>query len=411
MLQKVTPEKVRMAGGRKVFLCYRREDSAGITGRLKDRLEGAGFTAFMDTEDISSGTDWRIALRNAVTSSDVLIAIIGPSWLTAHDQDGRRRLDSPTDHVVDEIATALEHRVRAIPVLIDGTHMPASDVLPARLARLSDLQALPLRHNSFGADVERLMGEINPDWRAGSMASGAAAALGGFAAPVGPPGPQQSSGPAVPQQHGGPVTTAPDQVAARARPIAKPAGRQRTGLLSGRAKLIGIGLAVLVMVIVIAILVARLTGPPRLDQKGLTKHVPAPIRSQCQTYTPPQDPLQTELRVALTCHPEGNGAPQELDYLHYSSLDTAVAAYNSQLPDKLADSDCHRTLGQQTYQRQAASDGRVRRGNLACFQSTDYSTVLMWTDETIDTIAIARFRNGQSYSQSWDWWWNYGGPI
>jgi hypothetical protein len=327
-------------------------------------------------------------------------------------------LDSPTDHVVDEIATALEHRVRAIPVLIDGTHMPASNVLPARLARLSDLQALPLRHNSFGADVERLMGEINPDWRVGTNASGRAMAAGGFAAPVGAPGPQQSSEPAVSQQHSGPtaapqhgpVRAAADQVAARAR-IAKPAARQRAGFLSGRVKLIGIGVAVVVLVIVIAILVAQLTGPPRLDQKGLTKHVPAPIRNQCQTYTPPQDPLQAELRVALTCHPEGNGVPQEVDYLHYSSLDTAAAAYNSQLPDKLTDSDCHRTSGQQAYQRQAASDSRVRKGNLACFQSTDYSIVLIWTDETIDTIGIARFRSGQNYSQSWDWWWNYGGPV
>jgi len=44
-----------MARGRNVFLCYRREDTAGITGRLKDRLDASGFTAFMDTEDISSG--------------------------------------------------------------------------------------------------------------------------------------------------------------------------------------------------------------------------------------------------------------------------------------------------------------------------------------------------------------------
>jgi hypothetical protein len=103
-----------MARGRNVFLCYRREDTAGITGRLKDRLDASGFVAFMDTEDISSGTDWTVALRQAVTRAVVLVAMIGPTWLTCHDQHGRRRLDSPTDHVVDEIATALDYRVRAI---------------------------------------------------------------------------------------------------------------------------------------------------------------------------------------------------------------------------------------------------------------------------------------------------------
>jgi hypothetical protein len=154
-----------MARGRNIFLCYRREDSAGITGRLKDRLEAAGFTAFMDTEDISSGTDWTIALRQAVTGSDVLIALIGPTWLSAYDQKGRRRLESPTDHVVDEIATALDYRIRTIPVLIDGTPMPGPNVLPPQLTQLANLQALPLRHNSFGADVERLMKQIDPNWR------------------------------------------------------------------------------------------------------------------------------------------------------------------------------------------------------------------------------------------------------
>ena len=160
-----------MARNRNVFLCYRREDTAGITGQLKDRLDASGFAAFMDTEDISSGTDWTVALRQAVTSADVLVAVIGPTWLTCHAQDGRRRLDSPTDHVVDEIATALDYRVRAIPVLIDGTPMPAAGVLPPRLTQLSNLQALPLRHNSFAADAERLMSQIDPSWRSGAPAA------------------------------------------------------------------------------------------------------------------------------------------------------------------------------------------------------------------------------------------------
>ena len=180
---------------------------------------------------------------------------------------------------------------------------------------------------------------------------------------------------------------------------------------SRRAKAITIGAVALALMIVIVVVVARLTGPPRLDQEALTKHVPAPIRSQCQSFTPPQDPLQTNLRVALICHPEGEPAPQELNYLHYDSLDAANAAYRSQLPDKIADSDCHSVAGQQAYPRPAAPDGRIRRGNLACFQSSDYTTTLIWTDETLDVVAIARFPNGPRYGDCWTWWRDYAGPV
>jgi hypothetical protein len=374
-----------MARGRNVFLCYRREDTAGITGRLKDRLDASGFTAFMDTEDISSGTDWTVALRQAVTSSDVLVAVIGPTWLTCHDQHGRRRLDSPTDHVVDEIATALDYRVRAIPVLIDATPMPAASVLPPRLTQLSNLQALPLRHNSFAVDAERLMSQIDPSWRAAGAAS-----------------------PGSPQPVPGAMATA------RAQPPgieSRSSSRPKVEFVSRRAKIITIGALAVALVIVVAFLFASLTGPPRLDQQSLTKHVPAPIRSQCQGFTPPQDPLQTALRVALTCHPEGGGAPQELNYLHYDSLDAANAAYRSQLPDKITDSDCHSTAGEQTYTRPAAADDRIRRGNLACFQTSDYTITLIWTDETLDVVATARFRNGARYGDCWTWWRDYAGPV
>jgi hypothetical protein len=375
-----------MARGRNVFLCYRREDTAGITGRLKDRLDSSGFTAFMDTEDISSGTDWTVALRQAVTSSDVLVAVIGPTWLTCHDQHGRRRLDNPTDHVVDEIATALDYRVRAIPVLIDGTPMPAASVLPPRLTQLSNLQALPLRHNSFVMDAERLMNQIDPSWRAG----------------VGP------ANPVSPPASGGPRTTASTPA-----PAGKPRSpvRAKVGLGNLPPTKIIIGFLALALTIVIAVVIARLTGPPRLDQRALSTHVPAPIRSQCQSFTPPQDPLQAHLRVALTCHPEGDAVPQEINYLHYDSLDAATAAYRSQLPDKITDSDCHSAAGQQAYTRPAAADDRIRRGNLACFQSSDYTITLIWTDETLDVVAMARFPNGARYGDCWTYWRDYAGPV
>ena len=379
-----------MARGRKVFLCYRREDSAGITGRLKDRLEGAGFTAFMDTEDISSGTDWTIALRQAVTGSDVLVAMIGPTWLTSHDLDGRRRLDSPTDHVVDEIATALDYRVRTIPVLIDGTPMPGPNVLPPRLTRLANMQALPLRHNSFGADAERLMNEMDPGRRTAATAPSAA--------PVAPAG-------SPPTGDGGSVRTP------RTPTATKRASRPKVEFVSRKAKIITIGVAALALVIAITVLVVTLTGPPRFDAQGLGQHIPAPIRDKCQAFTPPEVPLQINLRVALTCQPDGDGAPQKADYLHYDSLASTNAAYNSQLPGRSEESDCTRQQGQRRYAPRTAPDGSKHQGTLACFPGPNSTTLFMWTDESLDVVVMARFPPGQSYERNLKWWTDYLGPV
>jgi hypothetical protein len=59
----------------------------------------------------------------------------------------------------------------------------------------------------------------------------------------------------------------------------------------------------------------------------------------------------------------------------------------------------------------AAADDRIRRGNLACFQSSDYTITLIWTDETLDIVAMARFPNGARYGDCWTWWRDYAGPV
>src|SRR5688572_32701738 len=75
-----------------IFVSYRREDSAGHAGRLFDRLVehfGRG-RIFMDIDTIEPGEDFVTVIENAVSSCDVLIAVIGRSWLSPN---GSGRLD------------------------------------------------------------------------------------------------------------------------------------------------------------------------------------------------------------------------------------------------------------------------------------------------------------------------------
>ncbi|HUD86670.1 MAG TPA: TIR domain-containing protein, partial [Xanthobacteraceae bacterium] len=79
-------------GAPKVFISYRRDDSAGHAGRVHDRLEyefGRDLL-FMDVDSVPLGINFIRVLRDEVAKCDVLLAVIGPNWLTARDDEGNR---------------------------------------------------------------------------------------------------------------------------------------------------------------------------------------------------------------------------------------------------------------------------------------------------------------------------------
>jgi TIR domain len=148
----------------RVFISYRRQETSGLAGRLYDRL-AARFgedQVFMDVDTIALGVDFAEVITQAVSTCEVLLAVIGPHWLTATDQEGQRRLDDPDDIVRLEIAAALERNIRVIPILVEGAVMPRQQELPDSLAGLARRNALSLRHESFRSDADRLVAELEP---------------------------------------------------------------------------------------------------------------------------------------------------------------------------------------------------------------------------------------------------------
>jgi hypothetical protein len=142
----------------RIFISYRREETAYPAGWLYDRLsDHYGGQVFKDVDSIQLGDDFVEAITRAVGSCDVLLALVGDQWLTITDADGRRRLDDPDDFVRVEIEAALTRNVRVIPILVDGARMPRTDELPASLARLVRRQALELSPSRFDFDTSRLL--------------------------------------------------------------------------------------------------------------------------------------------------------------------------------------------------------------------------------------------------------------
>ncbi len=146
----------------KIFISYRRDDSAAHSGRIYDRLEGhfGQGQVFMDVDAIRPGLDFVEVVQEAVGSCDALIAVIGGEWLGVSDERGRRRLENPEDLVRLEIATALSRNIRVIPVLVQGARMPVATDLPEGLEVLARRNSVEVSDNRFRSDIEQLIGAL-----------------------------------------------------------------------------------------------------------------------------------------------------------------------------------------------------------------------------------------------------------
>jgi len=149
---------LRRGGRYRVFISYRRGDSAGHAGRLTRCLEEAlGRDAvFFDVDDIAPGMPFGPHIVDRIRAAEAVLAVISQHWLAAADAAGHRRLDDPGDWVRRELETALVEGKRLIPVLVGGARMPAEADLPASLAPLAGLNAVVIEEAHFERDVVAL---------------------------------------------------------------------------------------------------------------------------------------------------------------------------------------------------------------------------------------------------------------
>jgi hypothetical protein len=142
-----------------VFISYRREDSAGYSGRIYDHFRDrfGEKNVFIDVDTIQPGEDFVQVIEEKVGACDALVAVIGKQWVSVLDEVGKRRLDDPHDFVRLEITAALARNVRVIPVLVGGAHMPRLEELPEALAGLLRRNAIELSDTGFQQLLPRLI--------------------------------------------------------------------------------------------------------------------------------------------------------------------------------------------------------------------------------------------------------------
>jgi len=142
----------------RIFINYRRQDTAWQAVALYHRLaERFGEDQiFKDVDNIGLGEDFVQKITTEVESCDILLALIGKSWLDLDAGEGRR-IDDPNDFVRIEIEAALKREVLLIPILVDGATMPPAASVPSSIALIARRQALELNPNRFSGDTDELL--------------------------------------------------------------------------------------------------------------------------------------------------------------------------------------------------------------------------------------------------------------
>ena len=127
-----------MSTTRSIFISYRRDDASYPTDFIYRALAaefGQG-SVFKDDDSIPAGVDFRKYIDTQMSQCQVLLAVMGKSWLDARDKQGERRLENPADFVLLEIEAALKQDIAVIPVLVDGARVPHESELSGTLKDL-----------------------------------------------------------------------------------------------------------------------------------------------------------------------------------------------------------------------------------------------------------------------------------
>jgi hypothetical protein len=99
-----------MASPSQAFFSYSRQDSEFALQLAKD-LRAGGAAVWMDQLEIPPGRQWDTAIEEAVDNSSILLLVLSPDSIRS-------------EHVMNEVAYAIEEKKRVIPVMYRECKLP-----------------------------------------------------------------------------------------------------------------------------------------------------------------------------------------------------------------------------------------------------------------------------------------------
>ncbi|HEX8647841.1 MAG TPA: HAD family hydrolase [Thermoleophilaceae bacterium] len=141
-----------------IFICYRHEDEHAHARLIALQLIDVfgKDEVYFDVKSSAPGRIFNQEIEAALESCVVLLAVIGPAWLTG-GHETREGLGTPDDdYIVWEIGTALTRGITVIPVLVHGAQMPGNVALLPYLPELAERTSFEMHDTTWDHDLERL---------------------------------------------------------------------------------------------------------------------------------------------------------------------------------------------------------------------------------------------------------------
>lgn len=146
-----------------IFVSFRKADERVGRERLYQALVGrfGRDQVFKSGEEIPPGGDFASLLLRHAADCPIMLVLIGPGWLHAHDATGQSLLHRDGDWVRREIAAAQDAGNRIIPVLLgDSVRLPGKKDLPADIAPLAGLQFVRIGQARNDSGIARLLDDL-----------------------------------------------------------------------------------------------------------------------------------------------------------------------------------------------------------------------------------------------------------
>jgi hypothetical protein len=143
----------------KIFLSYRRQDTAGYAlGLRRAILENSTNIdeVFLDSDSLMPGARWDEEIRTHASGCDVALVLIGDEWLVT--RDGQRKIKEDNDPVHAELELVLgRDGIDIVPILVEGAKMPSRRDLPEKVRELCRWHSHEIHDASFDRDVNDLI--------------------------------------------------------------------------------------------------------------------------------------------------------------------------------------------------------------------------------------------------------------
>jgi SIR2-like protein/TIR domain-containing protein len=154
----------------RVFINYRRDDAWPAAQLLYERLANSFGSEyiFLDDRNLQPGMNWLQEIKTHRDSCGVLLALIGPSWMSImkrRQQQAREQAavgEPQEDYVRFELEYALKGSsgIHVIPVLLGDSVPFTAEGLPRSLQPVTRIEVEQVRQKRFEADIAHLIDRL-----------------------------------------------------------------------------------------------------------------------------------------------------------------------------------------------------------------------------------------------------------